>query len=234
MKNKNNVNEFIKFVTLIIGFIIFITGIIFEYKYSNIAALYILVILFELLFLSQKNQILTLLFITLLYFNYSIVFSNYLHIVEGTMFTKFANTSVASIGIYILLLFWLTVLLFFKTNIKEFALKNNNEQLICENKNPNSRIMVYCLYGILALIFIFGFTSPKIQGERGGVLPYYFFFYLGWIGVIAIGMYVSYLISLCNKIESKNCSGLVKCISIYTMITAPRWFLYSSTPLTRV
>ena len=406
MKKKNDIKIIIKFLTLLIGFIILVLGFVSNYSHPNICAFYILFICLELIFFSKKNTFLLLLFIFLGYFNYSIVFSNYLHLIEGTMFTQWANTSVASMAIYVLLVFWLTILLFFNTDVIKLDLSNNDE-IVCENKNFNSKIMVYCLYIVLLLIFIFGFKSPEIRGERGsvstlyeystiifilcyyfgnkyktckvittilllgfalqnllyggratalqlflilyififskkysvrkilpigvlgvlvltvvggargnllyggfdinnilstfknhlftldtayssyytsltfirtrsmlpfssrliffyhlilsvflggkylgdynlpiytrnyfihyygGVLPYYFYFYFWWIGVVLIGAYISYLISKCNKNDFNKSSGLNKCVCVYFIVTSPRWFLYSSTPLTR-
>ena len=66
-----------------------------------------------------------------------------------------------------------------------------------------------------------------------GVLPYYFYFYFGWIGVIIIAIYVSRFISMCDNLNNENNYGLKKCISVYFLISVPRWYLYSSSPLTR-
>lgn len=78
------------------------------------------------------------------------------------------------------------------------------------------------------------YTHDYYMHYYGGVLPYYAHFYLGIIGVILIGIYVSFLIrnTCCNNKSMVN-DGLIKCIRIYIVSSVPRWYLYSPSSLIR-
>ena len=70
----------------------------------------------------------------------------------------------------------------------------------------------------------------------GGVLPYYWHFYLGYCGVGLIALYISTLIKkFWGKVSNlkKNNSGLAKCLGLFFVCTTPRWYLYSPFPVFR-
>lgn len=75
------------------------------------------------------------------------------------------------------------------------------------------------------------FTKNYYMHYMGGVLPFFGHFYLGFIGVIAFGLLISWYMNLIKKAHNK--SGFFKCATIYITITTPRWYLYSPSQLIR-
>ncbi|MDR1522232.1 MAG: hypothetical protein LBS28_05220 [Streptococcaceae bacterium] len=63
----------------------------------------------------------------------------------------------------------------------------------------------------------------------GTILPFYFNFFLGYVGVIFLALLLNLYINLMNKFDS----SLGKIISIYVLISSFRWYLYSPQPLFR-
>ena len=74
--------------------------------------------------------------------------------------------------------------------------------------------------------------NEGLYASGGGVLPNYGYFYLGYFGVIALGLLVCFYISLMAKCTEKT-SGLKQCISVYLFSTITSWYLYSPAPLIR-
>lgn len=67
------------------------------------------------------------------------------------------------------------------------------------------------------------FTLDYYNHYGGGLIPLYFNFYLGILGVVLIGLYISFLL---NKLcWSKSLFGRVAIT--YIACTIPRWYLYS-------
>lgn len=78
------------------------------------------------------------------------------------------------------------------------------------------------------------YTHNFFEHWFGGVLPYYFHFYLGYVGVIIIGIYISFLIrKVCVQTNIESSKSFLKCASVYFVSTTPRWYLYSPAPLFR-
>lgn len=65
----------------------------------------------------------------------------------------------------------------------------------------------------------------------GGILPFFFYFYFGFLGVVFISFYLSKLFKSINSMENKK--GFKTCFSIYIVSTVFRWFLYSPNNLFR-
>lgn len=83
-------------------------------------------------------------------------------------------------------------------------------------------------------------TQSVIFHQFGGILPIYFDFYLGVLGVILIGCYVGFLIRRINNTSLEHYSrenGIarqaLKLSCLYITVTAPRWLLYSPSQITR-
>lgn len=71
----------------------------------------------------------------------------------------------------------------------------------------------------------------KYQVNYGGGLPTcYFYFWMGWIGVIIISIYIGSLFRIINK-ENKN--EYMELLSLFIISTIPRWYLYVPTLLFR-
>ncbi|MDE4541328.1 O-antigen polymerase [Thermoanaerobacterium sp. R66] len=67
---------------------------------------------------------------------------------------------------------------------------------------------------------------------NGGLLPYYFYFYCGWIGVIISALFINlYTIIIKSKL-SKN-GGFINCLTVYFVSTTFRWYLYSPITILR-
>ena len=76
------------------------------------------------------------------------------------------------------------------------------------------------------------YTRGFYMHYYGGLLPFYFNFYLGWIGVIVSALIVKFYINIINKLNIDS-NYLIKAVCIYVCITVPRWYLYSPFPLLR-
>lgn len=63
----------------------------------------------------------------------------------------------------------------------------------------------------------------------GGLAPFYMFYYLGYVGVILIGIYIA---AILRKLGRNN-SYFGKAVTIYVVATVPRWYLYSLLAITR-
>lgn len=74
------------------------------------------------------------------------------------------------------------------------------------------------------------FTHDYYTHYYGGVLPYYFHFYLGYFGVFIISLYV---IFLQKKLFNDSNSGIKKCIMVYFVCSVSRWYLYSPSSIIR-
>ena len=65
----------------------------------------------------------------------------------------------------------------------------------------------------------------------GGVLPFYSFFYLGYLGVFLLIIYIKFIFKIIsNNVRSKT---MFKIIAIYLTATTFRWYLYSPSQLFR-
>ena len=83
-------------------------------------------------------------------------------------------------------------------------------------------------------------TQPYFWHQFGGVLPVFFQFYLGPLGVVLIAVYVSAIIRLVNSV----CAGLredtggvlaptLRICAVYVSVSCFRWILYSPSQITR-
>lgn len=75
-------------------------------------------------------------------------------------------------------------------------------------------------------------SSDYVVQYGGGVIPFYFYFYLGFIGILIaaclVALYMNIIISL-----GKTSSGLKKCMAVWVASTTFRWYLYSPIGLLR-
>lgn len=65
----------------------------------------------------------------------------------------------------------------------------------------------------------------------GGVLPYYFYFYLGFIGIVIFVVYFYFILS--SIVKRRHTSSFWKCAGIYIAATSFRWYIYSPAQITR-
>lgn len=112
----------------------------------------------------KNNWFLIIIYSCILYCNYSICFANYFRTIDS-VFSSYANSKEAVVGINILLLF--SLLLFLITprtpNIAEYR---NTKKSITVNNRSNT-VIVYILLAIIVLVLIYGFQRPSVAGERG-------------------------------------------------------------------
>ena len=76
------------------------------------------------------------------------------------------------------------------------------------------------------------YTAQFYRHYGGGVLPYYFEFYLGTVGVCLIAIYLSVIIKKLRCVCG-NSRGYVKCLCVYVVASSFRWYLYSPIQITR-
>lgn len=76
------------------------------------------------------------------------------------------------------------------------------------------------------------YTRQHYVHYYGGILPFYAWFYLGVLGVIALAFYLIKLFSVILKSNS-NSNGLARCVAIYIASTTMRWYIYSPSQLFR-
>lgn len=77
------------------------------------------------------------------------------------------------------------------------------------------------------------FTQNFISHGGGGWLPFYFYFWLGSIGIIVSSFIVGLHIKNVSNYTNKNKKDILKLLSIYFVSTTPRWYLYSPSALIR-
>lgn len=71
-------------------------------------------------------------------------------------------------------------------------------------------------------------TRESLYHQGGGVIPFYFYFYLGIVGVFLSACLVAYYINLGVRASTFK-SGFKKCLLVWVVSTGFRWYLY--TPL---
>lgn len=75
-------------------------------------------------------------------------------------------------------------------------------------------------------------SSTYVDHSMGGVMPFFFYFYLGIIGVVISASIVAIYLNVVRNL-SETTSGYVKCLSIWVVCTTFRWYLYTPLPLLR-
>lgn len=76
------------------------------------------------------------------------------------------------------------------------------------------------------------YTHQFFVHYNGGILPYYGYFYLSWLGIILLAVYCSFIFRLMDKAAYSD-NGLMRCIAVYVTITVLRWWLYSPSAIIR-
>lgn len=214
----------------IFGILLSIIGINFGYCYINFVSIYVIILSVYLICSSRHNTLLIILFSILAYCNYSIVFSNYLNIVENTMYTQYVGTEVWKESIYIILLFMALMTFFLSiSNFNKFR-KNSSANIKFENDRNSNQFLSICLISIavvLILIFIFGFKKPTETGERGSpstlyeyaILLFIICFYFSNKKFYKISIIIILIMfSVQNFIYGGRITGLQLIIVLYIMV----------------
>lgn len=75
-------------------------------------------------------------------------------------------------------------------------------------------------------------SSEYVFHYGGGLTPFYFYFYLGIMGVMFAACLVAFYLNIVINL-TENSSGYLKCLSIWIVSTTFRWYLYSPIGLLR-
>lgn len=98
------------------------------------------------------------------------------------------------------------------------------------------------LFGNWLLSILFGHVIPNSNlayytriyytHYYGGIIPFFGYFYLGYAGIL---LFVFLLAKMLRKVSQTdiNSTGLARCITLYIVVTTPRWYLYSPSQITR-
>lgn len=73
------------------------------------------------------------------------------------------------------------------------------------------------------------YTKEIMWHGGGGVTPFYMYYYLGFIGVIVIALYISFLLQKTYWNKSLYSKALI----VYITYSVPRWYLYSNSAIIR-
>ena len=65
----------------------------------------------------------------------------------------------------------------------------------------------------------------------GGVLPFYGHFHFGYFGAVAFSLIPAVYLNIIKRFNHSK--GAFKCLLLYFVVTSPRWYLYSPSPLIR-
>lgn len=72
------------------------------------------------------------------------------------------------------------------------------------------------------------FVKPYCYNNGGGFLPMYFYFWIGWYGVILISIIVSWYLNFLISKENNSKNLLYRnTLKIFLISTFPRWYLYA-------
>lgn len=178
-KNMNkNIREYtnkhrflIKFMLLTLSIFIIICNIFYNFGnagLNNLIAGLVLFFSIYMLILFRKDVMAFILFLIITYFNYSIVFSRYLHVLTN-IYQEFyinVNERIYGIGITILLIFMLCLYVFIN------IINKNHHYDVWFSREKKNPLIVIILIIILLLIFIFSFDR-SLYGSRGATSSIY-------------------------------------------------------------
>ena len=75
-------------------------------------------------------------------------------------------------------------------------------------------------------------SNTYVAHYGGGLIPFYFYFYLGGIGIVLAACLVASYLNIVINLEEQS-SGYFKCLSVWVVSTTFRWYLYSPIGLLR-
>ena len=76
------------------------------------------------------------------------------------------------------------------------------------------------------------YTRQTHMHYYGGVLPYFAWFYLGFIGLVLLTIYIRFHFKVMLNVNCDS-SGFIRCMAVYVTCTCLRWYLYSPSQLFR-
>lgn len=189
---ENNYTALIYYVVkvLIIATTVILSIVVKESTQIKWALFYLLALNVYLVVINRKCIYALIIFLFLLWSNYSIYFANYIYGVEN-LFTGWAYSEVAVSGYKVVLIFT-TVLCILVRNGS--AIQNDERQKsgnpkLLDNCQQGYIIFGYCYLILLTLLLIFGFKRPSESGERSDPSTFYEystivfivgFYFFGW------------------------------------------------------
>ena len=179
-----------------------------------------------MLICSRKNMLLFLLSFFILYFNYSIIYANFIHWLDENYFTSIITSKVSVVSLNILTFFNLLLFYFVRWG-KIKILESTN---IYFDEKRYSPYIIFSILFFLVFVFIFGFKIPEF-GERGEGSPIYeysvvffifLFYYCGGIkSSINIILFFIFAFSLQCFIFGGRADGIQ-----FLMVSYIMFFLY--------
>ena len=135
---------------------------------TPLSLIYLLFINGWMVFCSRKNTMLLLIAVVFLYCNYSIIFANYINIIDN-MFTEVINKKTFVYSFNILTIFHAFLALLVRW---EKIPPTNTNAIFIDSRHYNF-VIVLLTTVVLVPIFFLGFTISGIEGDRGVGSPLY-------------------------------------------------------------
>ena len=221
-----------KYILGIVGLFLFFIGALSGFPSTNIIALYVLFLSLYLMWWSKNNCLFLIMFAVLAYSNYSIAFSEYVVVKTNTLFTRYAGTKEAAMGIYIMLLFWSILIFVLPQRVPGFTSSKYKDYWRTKGRSTAHFLYAVVLNILLLFIWVYGFTRPTEIGERGApsaiyeysiVLFVFCYYFGGRFKSIKISTTVILMLyALQNFIFGGRITGLQLLILFYLMCVEER------------
>lgn len=165
-----DINNFLRISVFAIISYIYILTIIYDNDVCLQPFNYILILIFNALciFRVRKNIYYLIVFFLIFYFDYSIIYPNYIHHIDN-FFTTGINSSVTNISINLLCIFSGMLFVLIPNGIKKTVI---GEKLVLTDRNLNKKFL-FCVFLILIGILLLGVARPTEIGERTTPSPIY-------------------------------------------------------------
>lgn len=210
------------FIACILTALYFVSGLDVDIKPLS----YILVLLCNIYMVigARKNIMALVIALLISYFNYSIIYANFIIGFDNTSYTQPFSLRSYVIALNILTLFNLLLAVFAKWH-KVMSLPKENFMVLKKNGND---IIVFGICLFLTLLFIFGFNRVEIGEEGGGGTPLYeysviffmmLFYYSGGKKVtIRVGLIIVLIFCLQNFVFGGRVMGLQMLFCAFFML----------------
>lgn len=109
----------------------------------------------------------------------------------------------------------------------------NNYSVFYRLSNFFSYLVIYTIFGTKSgYTQLYDLSRQYYTHYYGGYITSYFYFWLGWLGVIIIGLVIGLLFNYVSSAQ-KGSSDFKKLFSVYFTASFLRWYLYYPTALVR-
>lgn len=195
-----------------------------ENDYNPEAYTIILLVNIYMLLCSRKNFMMLMITLVIGYCNYSIIYVNYIHILNGTLYTihltedafckNFNVLALCNCALFYTFPFW---------KIPPMNMKN----IFIDPELKDGRVL-FVLTILLVIVFFVGFKTPELSGNRGKPRPVYeyavsmfiiYFYYSGKLrSYMILGMIMVAFYALQNFIFGGRIYGLQFLLAAYIML----------------